>query len=119
MLFTLAGHLSKTVAWLERNLSMRELMEWITLSGMEPIGATRMDANAGAIVAEIRSAMRGLAGVRDPVRLSECMLDWSPKPERAPGEPPKPKKTVEQMKAIMAAALHANNEYLRLHRRGA
>ena len=37
-MFRLAGHLGKTVRWLEENLSSSELTEWLALSRIEPIG---------------------------------------------------------------------------------
>lgn len=42
-MFALAGHLGRSVRWVEKNVSSLELAEWIALLAVEPWGAYRLD----------------------------------------------------------------------------
>lgn len=70
-LFRLAGHLKKTVAELEQDLSHREFIEWVAFSKIEPIGDARNDYLFGCLMQTLVSCHS-----TTKFKLSDFIPDW-------------------------------------------
>lgn len=69
--FKLAGHLNKTVAEIDREMSSKELTEWMVFYSIEPFGGAREDYRA-ALISSITANVHGAK-----VKPDDFIKPWS------------------------------------------
>lgn len=93
-MFRLAGHLSKSVAWIEENISSKELIEWLAFyECIEPFG--------GRLIEEQRSYLSfQMAKDKDKLLKEFYLYDYD---TRTPEQIIKEELEIEEAKAIEQA----------------
>ncbi len=96
--FRLALALGRPVGELKRTISSREFTQWLAFYRLDPFGGYRQDVHAGIIASTIANVNRSRK--TKAFKVEDFVVGWN--------EPPKPKQSVQSMKANLMAAFKAS-----------